>query len=334
MSPSQTRPRVYITQPVSAAAVERLRAAADVTINPDMLHIARKDELIAAARSHDAIFCLLHDRIDCDVIAANPKLKVIASTTVTPADIDVAEATRHGIPVTAVPSSLLDDATADLAWALLFAVGRRVVEADRLARAGVIPGSQSNFLAASGISGKTLGILGLGGVGRAMARRASGFPMKRCYFDTRRLKPEDEASLGLVWLPFDELLASVDYLSIHVNLNPNTRHLIGARELALMKPTAHLINTARGPLIDENALIAALHEGRIAGAGLDVFEHEPGIDPMLLGMPNVVVTPHMGSAVESLREAMAAVAVDNILAVINGRPAPNCWNPEVYSRTA
>jgi lactate dehydrogenase-like 2-hydroxyacid dehydrogenase len=167
-----------------------------------------------------------------------------------------------------------------------------------------------------------------------MARRAAGFPMKRCYYDTRRLNPADEESLGLSWLPFDELLASVDYLSIHVNLNSNTRHLIGARELALMKPTAHLINTARGPLIDENALIAALQEGRIAGAGLDVFEHEPGIDPMLLGMPNVVVTPHMGSAVESLREAMAAVAVDNILAVLNGRPAPNCWNPEVYSRTA
>ena len=328
------RPRVFITQPVAESAVTRLRAVADVTMNPDMLHIARKDELIAAARSHDFLFCLLHDRIDRDVITANPKLKAIASTTVTPADIDTAEATRHRIPVTVVPSSLLDDATADLAWALLFAVGRRVVEADRLARAGVIPGSQSNFLSACGVSGKTLGILGLGGVGRAMAQRATGFPMKRCYHDPRRLAPADEAALGLTWLPFDELLAGVDYLSIHVNLTPKTRHLIGERELALMKPGAHLINTARGPLIDEKALIAALQERRIASAGLDVFEHEPGIDPMLLGLPNVVVTAHMGSAVDSLREAMAAVAVDNILAVLAGRPAPNCWNPEVYSRTA
>ena len=327
------RPRVFITQPVSASAVTRLRAVADVTMNPDMLHIARKDELVAAARSHDVLFCLLHDRVDREVIAANPKLKAIASTTITPADIDIAEATRHGIPVTVIPSALLDDATADLAWALLFAVGRRVVEADRLARAGIIPGSQSNFLSAAGVSGKTLGILGLGGVGRAMARRASGFPMKRCYHDPRRLDPADEAALGLTWLPFDELLASVDYLSIHVNLSPKTRHLIGVRELALMKPSAHLINTARGPLVDESALIAALRERRIAGAGLDVFEHEPGIDPMLLGLPNVVVTAHIGSAVDSLREAMAAVAVDNILAVLAGRPAPNCWNPEVYSRT-
>jgi glyoxylate reductase len=328
------RPRVFITQPVATSAVERLRAVADVTMNPDMLHIAEKEELIAAARNHDVLFCLLHDSIDRDVIAANTKLKAIASTTITPADIDIAEATRHGIPVTVIPSALLDDATADLAWALLFAVGRRVVEADRLARAGVIPGSQSNFLSASGVSGKTLGILGLGGVGRAMAQRATGFPMKRCYHDPRRLAPADEAVFGLTWLPFDELLASVDYLSIHVNLNPRTRHLIGARELSLMKPTAYLINTARGPLIDENALIEALRKRRIAGAGLDVFEHEPGIDPMLLGLPNVVVTAHMGSAVDSLREAMAAVAVDNILAVLAGRSAPNCWNPEVYSRTA
>lgn len=325
------RPRVFITQPVAASAVARLRAVADVTMNPDMLHIASKDELIAAAGAHDVLFCLLHDHIDRDVIAANPKLKAIASTTITPADIDIAEATRQRIPVTVIPSALLDDATADLAWALLFALGRRVVEADRLARAGVIPGSQSNYLSAHGVSGKTLGILGVGGVGRAMAQRATGFPMKRCYHDPQRLAAADEAALGLTWLPFDELLMSVDYLSIHVNLNAKTRHLISTHELALMKPAAYLINTARGPIVDEDALIAALQEGRIAGAALDVFEHEPGIHPMLLGMPNTVVTAHMGSAVESLREAMAAVAVDNILEVLHGRPAPNCWNPEVYS---
>ena len=327
-------PRVFITQPVSASAVTRLREVAEVTMNPDMLHIVTKDELIAAARTHDVLFCLLHDHIDRDVIAANPKLKAIASTTITPADIDTAEATRRGIPVTVIPSALLDDATADLAWALLFAVGRRVVEADRLARAGVIPGSQSNFLSAQGVSGKTLGILGVGGVGRAMAKRAAGFPMARYYHDPRRLDAAEETALGISWLPFDELLARVDYLSIHVNLGPKTRHLMGAREFALMKPSACVINTARGPIIDENALIAALHAKRIGGAGLDVFEHEPGIHPALLGMPNVVVTAHMGSAVDSLRDTMAAVAVDNVIEVLNGRPAPNCWNPEVYSRKA
>jgi glyoxylate reductase len=325
------RPRVFITQPVAPSAVARLRQVAEVHLNPDPLHIVSKDELLAAVRAHDVLFCLLHDRVDHDVIAANPNLRVIASTTITPADIDIAAATRLRIPVTVIPSHLLDDATADLAWALLFAVGRRVAEADRVTRAGTIPGSQSSYLEAGGVSGKTLGLVGVGGVGRAMARRASGFPLRVLYHDPRRLAPADEKHLGLTWSPFDELLASSDFVSIHVNLNPQTRHLIGARELGLMKPTACLINTARGPIVDEHALIRALTERRIAGAGLDVFEHEPGIDPALLALPSTVITPHMGSAVTELREAMANVAVDNIFAVLDGRQPPNCWNAEIYA---
>ena len=325
------RPRVFITQPVAPSAVERLRQVAEVHLNPDPLHIVTKGELLAAVRAHDVLFCLLHDRVDCDVIAANPNLRVIASTTITPADIDIAVATRLHIPVTVIPSHLLDDATADLAWALLFAVGRRVAEADRAARAGTIPGSQSSYLEAGGVSGKTLGLIGVGGVGRAMARRASGFPLRVLYHDPRRLAPADEKLLGLTWSPFDELLAGSDFVSIHANLSPQTRHLIGARELGLMKPTACLINTARGPIVDEHALIRALTERRIAGAGLDVFEHEPGIDPALLALPSTVITPHMGSAVTELREAMANVAVDNIFAVLDGRQPPNCWNAEIYA---
>lgn len=325
------RPRVFITQTVAPSAVERLRRVAEVHLNPDPLHIVSKDELLAAIREHDVLFCLLHDRVDRDVIAANPNLRVIASTTITPADIDIAEATRRRIPVTVIPSHLLDDATADLAWALLFAVGRRVAEADRLTRAGTIPGSQSSYLEAGGVSGKTLGLIGVGGVGRAMARRASGFPLRVLYHDPRRLAPADEKRFGLTWTPFDELLVSSDFVSIHVNLSAQTRHLIGARELGLMKPTACLINTARGPIVDEHALIRALTEHRIAGAGLDVFEHEPGIDPALLALPNTVITPHMGSAVKELREAMANVAVDNIFAVLDGRQPPNCWNAEIYA---
>jgi glyoxylate reductase len=214
---------------------------------------------------------------------------------------------------------------------LLFAVGRRVAEADRLTRAGTIPGSQSSYLEAGGVSGRTLGLIGVGGVGRAMARRASGFPLRVLYHDPRRLAPADEKRFGLTWTPFDELLVSSDFVSIHVNLSAQTRHLIGARELGLMKPTACLINTARGPIVDEHALIRALTEHRIAGAGLDVFEHEPGIDPALLALPNTVITPHMGSAVKELREAMANVAVDNIFAVLDGRQPPNCWNAEIYA---
>lgn len=330
-SHADRRPRVFITQPVARSAIERLRTVAEVDWNPDPLHIATRDELLAAVRSHDILFCMLHDRIDRDVIAVNPELRVIASTTITPADIDVAEATARRIPVTTIPAALLNDATADLTWALLLAVGRRVTEADRLARAGTVPGSQSCYLEAGGVSGRTLGLIGMGGVGREVARRARGFPMRVVYYDPRRLSAEDERGLGLAFVPFDELLAQSDFVSIHANLSPQTRYLVGERELGLMKRTAFLINTARGAIVDEAALCRALAARRIAGAGLDVFEREPGISPALLGLPNTVVTPHMGSAVGELREVMANVAVDNILAVLEGRPPPNCWNREIYA---
>lgn len=327
------RPRVYITQPVAASAIERLQQVADVSWNRDPLHIATKEELLQAARSNDVVFCLLHDRIDRDIIMANPALKMIASTTITPADIDIAAATEKGIPVTTVPSPLLDDATADLAWALMLSVARRVAESDRLIRAGIIPGSQSSYLEGGGVSRKTLGILGMGGVGRAAARRAAGFAMPLIYHDPRRLSEDEERTLGATWVPFEALFERSDFVSLHVALKPETRHLVGAREFARMKKTAYFINTARGPVVDEEALIDALQAGRIAGAGMDVYEHEPDIDERLRVLPNVVMTPHTGSAVRELREAMANVAVDNILAVLAGKPAPNCWNPVIYANT-
>lgn len=325
--------RVYITQPVAPSAIERLQRAAEVDWNRDPLHIVTKEELLSAVREHDILFCLLHDHVDREVIEANPRLKIIASTTVTPADIDIAAATARRIPVTTVPSALLDDATADLAWALLFGVARRVSEADRWVRSHTIPGSQSCYFEGATVSHKVLGLLGMGGVGKAAARRAQGFAMRVLYHDPRRLAPEEERALGLTWVPFDTVFKEADFVSLHVNLTPQTRHLVGAREFGLMKRTAYFINTARGPLVDEKALIEALGAGRIAGAGLDVHEHEPGIDPALLAMDNVVVTPHMGSAERELRAAMANVAVDNIVAVLEGRPAPNCWNREIYNVT-
>jgi glyoxylate reductase len=325
------RPRVFITQPVAARAIARLREVADVELNADPLHIPSKDELLAAVRSHDILFCLLHDRIDRDVITANANLRMVASMTITPADIDTTAATEQRVPVTVIPSSLLNDATADHAWALMFAVGRRIAEADRLVRAGIIPGSQSGYLTAPGISGRTLGVIGVGGVGSAVVRRARGFPIRVIYHDPRRLPAAEERELGLTWVSFDELLATADYVSLHVKLNAETHHLIGARELKLMKSSACLINTSRGPVIDEKALLQALSERRIGGAGLDVFENEPGIDPVLLGLPNTVITPHMGSAVESLRAEMAGVVADNILALLDGQQPPNCWNREIYA---
>jgi glyoxylate reductase len=325
------RPRVFITQPVAASAIERLHTVAEVDLNPDPLHIATKEELLAAVASHDVLFCMLHDRVDADVIAASPRLKAIASTTITPADIDVAAATARSIPVTVIPSSLLDEATADLAWSLLMAVARRVTEGDRVMRRGIFPGSQSSFLEGAGVSRKVLGLLGMGGVGRATAQRARGFAMEILYFDPQRRPVEEERELGIVWAPFEDVLARSDFVSLHVRLTAQTRHLLGARELALMKPGAYLVNTARGPLVDEEALVSSLRAKRLAGAGLDVFEREPRPHPALLELDNVVCTPHMGSAVRELRETMAHVVVDNILAVLQGRRPPNCCNPEIYN---
>ncbi len=324
------RPRIFLTQPVARSAIQRLEKVADLTINHDPLHIVTQDELLKAAREHDIIFCLLHDRIDADVINANPQLKAIASMTITPADIDTAAATARKLPVTVIPALLLNDATADLAFALLLATVRRVAEGDRLMRSGVIPGSQSNTVEGGTVSRKTLGLLGVGGVGTAMAQRARGFSMPVIYHDPRRLTPDKEHELNATWAPFDEVFRVADFVSVHVQLAPETRHLIGAAQFALMKPTAYLINTARGPIVDERALVQALIEKRIAGAGLDVYENEPRPHPELLKMDNVVCTPHMGSATRELREAMANVVVDNILALLEGKQPPNCWNAEIY----
>jgi len=325
------RPRIFITQPIAASAIARLEAVANVTLNPDPLHIATKPELLKAVRENDILFCLLHDKVDAEVISANASLKAIASMTITPADIDIAAATVRKLPVTTIPSLLLDDATADITWALLLAVARRVAEGDRLMRGGVFPGGQSCYLEGSTVSGKTIGMIGMGGVGRASARRAQGFGMQTLYSDPLRLSTTDEQKLGLTWTPLDELLGRSDFVSIHARLTPQTRHLIGEREFSLMKPTAYLINSARGSIVNEKALVRALKTKRIAGAGLDVFENEPQPDAELLTMPNVVVTPHVGSATSELREAMANVVVDNILAVLDGRRPPNCWNTEIYN---
>jgi glyoxylate reductase len=325
------RPRIYITQPVAPSAIERLRHAAEVDFNPDSAHIPGKDELLAAVQKNDILFCLLQDRVDAEVIAANPGLRMIASMKITPSDIDVAAASARRIPVSVIPP-IVTEATADLHFALLLAVARRLVEGDRLVRAGIFPGAQSMHLEGAGVSGKVIGLIGGGGrIGKAVARRAQGFSMRTVYWAPRRKPESEERESGIEYVPMDELLAASDFVSIHAPLNSQTLHLIGERELRLMKPTAIIVNTARGPIIDEAALVRALAERRIAGAGLDVFEHEPKVDPALLAMSNVVLTPHLGSAVGALRESMAHIVVDNILAVLDGKRPPNCWNAEIYT---
>ena len=323
-----TRPRVFITQPVAQSAIDRIAAIADITVNPDSSRILPKVDLVEAVRNCEILFCLLHDTVDNEVIAANPQLRAIASQAITPDRIDVESATRSGIPVTVVPP-MVTDASADIAFALLLAVARRVVEGDAAVRKGVFPGSQSAYLLGSDVTGKTIGLIGgKGRIGQAVARRARGFDMRVLYYGPHQLPADEEERIGFEYCAFDDLIAQSDFVSLHAALRPETRHLVGEREFKLMKPTAFFINTARGPIVDEAALARALEAGEIAGAGLDVFEHEPEIEPALLTMPNVVLAPHLGSAARDVRERMANKVVDNIIAIVEGRTPPNCVNPE------
>ena len=323
--------RVYLTQPIAEEALARLREAAEVAMNDDPLHMVTREELVAGLRRADVLFCLLHDRVDAGVLEAAPELRLIASMAINPANVDVPAATARGIPVTVIPP-LVTEATADVTFALLLAVVRRVVEADGVLRSGVFPGSQSSYLVGGTVHGKVLGIVGLGGIGTAMARRARGFGMPVLYTKRHRLPAAAERDLGVTFVPLDRLLEDADVVSIHAPQTPETHHLIGERELRRMKPTAYLINTSRGPLVDEAALVRALTEGWIAGAGLDVYEHEPRVSPGLIGLKNAVLTPHIGSAERETRETIAGVVVDNILAFARGDRPPNVFNPEVYAR--
>lgn len=317
------RPRVFVTQPVAESALARLAPFADVEVNPDSSRIISKADLCAGVARNDILLALLHDRIDADVIAANPKLRAINAMVITPDLIDVAEATKRRIPITNIPA-IVTDATADICFGLLLAVARRIVEGDRLFRAGMYPGSQSNHLAGAAVTGKTLGLVGAGRIGQAVARRACGFGMRILYSDPRRLPEADEVKYGMIHKSYDDLLRESDFVSMHPQLGPDTRHLLGARELRLMKKTAIVINTSRGPVIDEAALTQALIEKRIAGAGLDVYEHEPKVMPALLGMSNVVLTPHLGSATQEARDAMGMLCVEALRAVLlEGRMPAN-----------
>jgi glyoxylate reductase len=325
------KPKIFVTQPVAESALERLRAVADVELNRDTLHKITKGELLECVPQLDFLFCLLHDKVDCDVIAAGKRLRAIASMKITPSDIDVAAATARRLPVTVIPP-MVTEATADMHFALLLAVARRVVEGDQLLRSGVFPGAQSAHLLGAAVHGRTIGLIGGGGrIGKAVAKRAQGFSMRTLYWAPRRKPESEEREAGLEYVPYDRLLAESDFVSVHAPLTAETRHLIGERELRLMKPTAFLVNTARGPIVDEKALVRALKAGRIAGAALDVYENEPEVEHELITMKNVVLTPHLGSAARELRETMANIVVDNILAVLQGQRPPNCWNPEIYN---
>jgi glyoxylate reductase len=284
-----------------------------------------RQKLLQSVADKEGLLCTITDRIDAEVLQRAPALKVIANYGVGFEHLDLAAATRRGIPLTNTPG-VLTNATADLAWALILATARRVVAGDRRVREGKFQYWAPLLFLGQEVSGKTLGIIGMGRIGQAVARRAAGFDMKIIYHSRTRLAPAAEEELKATAVPFKTLLQEADFVTLHVPLTPQTRHLIGSRELALMKPTAYLINTARGPVVDEASLVAALRQGQIQGAGLDVYENEPQLAPGLADLNNAVLLPHLGSATVETRTRMAVMAAENLLAGLRGDPPPNCLN--------
>ena len=317
-----SRPRVFVTQPIAESALARLRGVADVEVNPDSSKVLAKDRLIEAVKRCDILLSLLHDTVDRDVLSANPKLKAVSSMNITQDRIDLIAATELGIPVANIPA-IVTDATADIGFGLLIAVARNIAQGDKLFRVGVYPGSQSNYLAGSAVAGTTLGLIGFGRIGQAMARRGRGFDMKIIYTDPRRLPSEEEKKFDAGYRSFDDLLRESDFVSLHPQLSPETRHLMSDSQFALMKPTAFVINTSRGPVIDEAALVRALKDKKIAGAGLDVYEHEPQVNPKLLELERVVLLPHMGSATLEGRIDMGEKVLINIKTFADGHNPPD-----------
>jgi glyoxylate reductase len=294
----------------------RSRAEVDLHAGDDPLP---KAELMARLKDKEGLVCQITDTIDAEVLGAAARLKVVANVAVGYNNIDVAAAHRRGIVVTNTPD-VLTDTTADFAWALLMATARRVVEADGYVRAGRWQRWEFLRLLGGDVHGKTLGVIGFGRIGRAVARRALGFDMRVLYYDTVRADAAAEAELRATFVDKAVLLRESDFVTLHSLLTPETRHLIDAEALRAMKPSAYLINAARGPIVDEAALVRALSERWIAGAGLDVFEAEPTVHPGLLRLDNVVLAPHIASATEATRHKMATLAVENCLAVLDGRP--------------
>jgi glyoxylate reductase len=284
-----------------------------------------RSELLEKIVDTEGLLCILQDIIDEELLDRAPKLKMVANIAVGYDNVDVAAATALGIRVSNTPG-VLTDATADLAFALILAVARRIVEGDNRTRQGEFKYFAPLLFLGSDVSGKSLGIIGLGNIGKAVARRARGFNMPILYYNRRRIPEAEERELGASYVDVERLLTGSDFVSLHVPLSAETHHLIGKEELARMKPTAFLINASRGPVVDERALVEALKLKRIAGAGLDVYENEPLLTPGLSDLDNVVLLPHTGSATLETRTRMASLAAENLLAGLRGERPPNCLN--------
>jgi len=319
-------PRVFVGRRLPGAALERLAAQADMRLWEGELPPPR-ETLLAEAREAEGLLTLLTDRVDSELLAIAPKLKAVSNMAVGFDNIDVPACTARGILVGNTPG-VLTDTTADFAFALLMAAARRVVEADAFTRAGRWQTWDPGLLLGQDVHHASIGIVGMGQIGQAVARRAHGFAMRVLYTDEIP-RPETEAATGARRVTLDELLREADFVTLHVPLMAETRHLLNVERLALMKPTAVLINTSRGPVVDQAALAEALRQGRPAFAALDVTDPEPiAMDDSLVSMPNTIIAPHIASGSRATREKMADMAVDNLLAGLRGELPPNCVNPE------
>jgi glyoxylate reductase len=322
---------VYVTRVIPQAGIDLLRQHLDVEVNESDVPLSH-EELCRRASVHKALVTLLTDRVDPEVLAAGKGgMKIVANVAVGFDNIDVPAATDAGIMVTNTPG-VLTETTADFAWTLLMASARRLVEADKFLRAGKFHGWGIMMLLGEDVYGKTLGIVGFGRIGHAMARRAAGFGMRILYFDPWVEDEEMGRTLGAHKVDLDTLLRESDFVSIHTPLTPETHHLIGAEELRRMKSTAVVVNTSRGPVVDEAALADALRSGEIHAAGIDVYEREPEVHPGLLHLDNVVLAPHIASASNDTRSRMATMAAENVIAALDGKRPPQILNPEVLDR--
>jgi glyoxylate reductase len=321
------QPKVLITRPIQQSVIDQISRHCDVQVHP--VDEPMPPELLASSmRDVDGVMPA-GVRISKEIIDAAPRLRVVSNIAVGYDNIDVEACNRKHILVTNT-AGVLTEATADLAFALLLAVGRRVAEGDRYVRNGHWKQWEWNCLWGTEMHGKTLGLYGFGRIAQATARRARGFSMRILYHARHRASASVEKEFAAEFVDRETLLRQSDFLSLHVPLTPETRHAIGARELALMKPSAFIINAARGPIVDEEALVQALRVGRLAGAGLDVFENEPQVHPALMGMENVTLSPHVGSATAETRLRMALLASENLLAALRGERPPNLVNPEAW----
>jgi glyoxylate reductase len=321
-----SKPKVLSTRPLFEAARKILNEHCEVEYWTDPARISR-EELLKRVANKDALVCLLTEKVDEELLKTAPNLRIAATVSVGYDNIDVAACTRHKVVATHTPG-VLDNTTADFAWTLIMAVARRLIEGDAWMRSGTWPGWDLDQLCGSDVWGKTLGILGFGRIGRGVARRSHGFNMRVIYNDAVRVSPEVEKELHAEFVERDRLFAESDFISVHVPLLPSTRHLINAENLAKMKPTAYIINTSRGPVLDEAALAAALEAKKIAGAALDVYENEPKAHPALIERKDVILAPHIASASVETRTKMAVMAAENVVALFAGQRPPNAVNPE------